>query len=392
MNDYYSVAVYALLAACWMLLAGVKGYSPSDPLMAEFMRNTGFSDRTEPFFIKKKIKGLAKKKPSLLYLPGLDGSGISSSSQFKDLEASFDFKRLCIPPACRLSFDSLAGNLTSIIESSLVAIESDPDSQNAPLTIMGESFGGLLACSVCLRLEERGRLKNVQLVLVNPATSFQRTPWESLVPILTKTVLPVTYPFVGGGILALTALSNYQARKATESVVRDLVEQPLSLGDNSLSLLKNFYDNFNDRLPSEVVEFRVKDWCAVGSKQVTSGKIARVLSKIKSLVIVGTADNLLPSGEEGKRLLDLLGDNCTVREIKGASHLVFDDQVNATQIILSSPLFKKTPRDPVLDWNDPPPGRVKRAIDEQVSSFKRRASPKVRFFLYRRESAMQFAP
>ena len=48
--------------------------------------------------------------------------------------------------------------------------------------LLGESFGGILALAVALRLP---RVVH-RLVLVNPATSYPRSPWPQLGPRLAQ--------------------------------------------------------------------------------------------------------------------------------------------------------------------------------------------------------------
>lgn len=51
-----------------------------------------------------------------------------------------------------------------------------------PVYLLGESFGGVLALAVA---EARPDLVD-RIVLVNPATSFGRSPWPMLGPLLPR--------------------------------------------------------------------------------------------------------------------------------------------------------------------------------------------------------------
>ena len=53
-------------------------------------------------------------------------------------------------------------------------------SPTRPVYLLGESFGGLLAAAVAI---ERPDLVD-RLILVNPATSFKRSVWPTLGPLL----------------------------------------------------------------------------------------------------------------------------------------------------------------------------------------------------------------
>lgn len=52
------------------------------------------------------------------------------------------------------------------------------------VVLVGESCGGLIAAAAAIRLEKEEALDG--LVLVNPATSFDQTSWDTLVPVLTS--------------------------------------------------------------------------------------------------------------------------------------------------------------------------------------------------------------
>ena len=61
----------------------------------------------------------------------------------------------------------------------IIVGESPPE---RPVYLLGESFGGVLALAVA---RERPDLVD-RVVLVNPATSFQRSPWPMLGPLLPR--------------------------------------------------------------------------------------------------------------------------------------------------------------------------------------------------------------
>ena len=88
---------------------------------------------------------------------------------------------------------------------------------------------------------------------------------------------------------------------------------------------------------------------------MTDGTISRALSSTPTLVLVGGQDKLLPSKEEGRRLKDLIGPNCTLITYNEGSHFLLDDQVNLTATILQSNLFRTSELDPIKDFTLPPP-------------------------------------
>jgi pimeloyl-ACP methyl ester carboxylesterase len=117
-----------------------------------------------------------ESKPVAVYIPGLDGYGLSAHRhQFDDLANNFEFWRLTVLPEDRSSLQDVVKAI-----SGFVLEEFDG---GRPVTLIGESAGGLLASAVALKLQEKDVLQG--LVLVNPATSYDQTAWESIVPILT---------------------------------------------------------------------------------------------------------------------------------------------------------------------------------------------------------------
>ena len=112
-------------------------------------------------------------RPLLLYLPGLDGQGISAVQQFDDLSNNFEFWRMRIDPVHdRSSFTQLTTAVSNFIQ--------DVAKEDRKIILVGESFGGLLAPSVTMRCEAIAKRNGVEspiqgLVMVNPATSFYKT-------------------------------------------------------------------------------------------------------------------------------------------------------------------------------------------------------------------------
>ena len=176
--------------------------------------------------------GTGTPPPLLIYLPGLDGFGISATAQFDDLSSAFEFWRMTVDhESTHLSFSDLVLSVVKFVKesSSIVGSTASP----REVIIVGESFGGLLACAVAMALkngQSNGSCYALKgMVLVNPATSFDETIWESVVPVLTSLRylesreeitedsgnsrfaflkgLPTPYSVVGGVALAATVPS-----------------------------------------------------------------------------------------------------------------------------------------------------------------------------------------
>ena len=112
-------------------------------------------------------------RPLLLFLPGIDGSGLAGASQWPRLRADFSIHALRISPEDRTSFDAQV----NFVERRLVE-HGVGDRRDAML--VGESAGAVLALGVALRAPDRVSA----LCLVNPATSFARSPMALVAPLL----------------------------------------------------------------------------------------------------------------------------------------------------------------------------------------------------------------
>ena len=327
------------------------------------------------------------QKPIALYLPGLDGFGISASShQFDDLSSSFELWRMHVTIQDRSSFGDLLKHVSNFVDQ--VSNES-----NRPVYLIGESFSGLLAPGVALRLqnrEKRGGSKTPikGVVMVNPATSFDDSSWDVTVPLLTTLSgltqdsprpfnLPSPYSVLGGLILSATIPSQEQFQG-----ILTLIRQ-LEIGSNPSQILKSLegmgdmFEIVEEQLPADLLQHRLTKWCMVGSSLVNP-RLSQL--DVPTLIVAGNDDNLLSSGKEVSRLEKVLPQSEKL-VVKGAGHFVLDWNVNLTEAILYSKLdplnFKETkrPYDPIVDWKLPLKDVIDKAMTNQVKPFEDAFSP-----------------
>ena len=325
--------------------------------------------------------------PLLLYLPGLDGSGISAIAQFDDLSSSFEFWRMTIDKMSdQLSFSDLVTSVVKFVKESTAIMGSIESPRE--VIIIGESFGGLLACAVAMALMEVKSSSTFSLkglVLINPATSFDETSWERLVPLLTSLryletdntsnlKLPTPYSVVGGMALAATVPSANQF-----SNILEFMQQIGSITsvEKSLSSAVDGFDILAEYLSPAIVDQRVMKWLPVGTAVVNNPHRLSKLN-VPTLIIGGREDKMLPTRKEAERLGTLLPD-CVVMDIAGAGHFILDASFNLTDAIIDShidPLkSKKVYFDPIIDWRLPPDHIVKAVIEKQVMPQRERTSP-----------------
>jgi len=212
-------------------------------------------------------------KPIALYLPGLDGVGISATRQYDDLSEKFELWRMVID--CqddRSTFTDLTTAASTFIRD--VTKMANKGKSTRELTLIGESFGGLLAPSVAIRvktmhsrittlaqkdgfqIDTGGPVKG--MVLVNPATSFDETQWSTFAPLLAclrylegkktgsingneevksnaskDTILPTPYSVVGGMALSAVIPDFTQLRQ----ILSTLTSAPVTTAEDAADIL-----------------------------------------------------------------------------------------------------------------------------------------------------------
>lgn len=313
-------------------------------------------------------------KPLAIYLPGLDGYGISAVSQFDDLARTFDTWRLVVSPSDTSTFLEVVDAVALFIKET-----TTPDRK---ATLIGESCGGLIASAVAIRLRKTDSLGG--LVLVNPATSFDQTWWDTLVPLLaalprgaagSDNISP--YGLLGSFILGLSIPDRQQQQRILDTIVNlPTLRQPSpALLQSILETLQLSMRVTEERLPSSLLEHRVTRWLLPGAAAVRLEKI-----NVPTLVIAGKEDALMPSASEADRLLNLIPDSEKLL-VRDRGHFVLDDSVNLTEAILYSKIdpFKyretKKPYDPILDWTMPTDHEQEEVLRSTVKPFERAHSP-----------------
>lgn len=248
-------------------------------------------------------------KPVMVYLPGIDGTGLAAAKQFPMLMKHFNLVTFVTPPGDRTSYEGLLQILTNFIES----LELPP---SLPVYVMGESFGGLLALSLASRCP--GMVDRV--VLVNPATSFSKSLWPQIAPVLLNTpreaygALPLVLAPVLGNPINFLQASLDDIPEGTS-----LVDQATALVDGAFGLL-NQLPILADILPRDTLAHKLellKQGCEVVEVEV--GDV-----KQRVFVLVGDQDLLLPSEQEGSRLKSKLA-RAHVRVERGRSHALLQE-------------------------------------------------------------------
>ncbi|MFM8295577.1 MAG: alpha/beta fold hydrolase [Microcystaceae cyanobacterium] len=203
--------------------------------------------------------------PSLIYFPGMDGTGKLFYRQFPDLAPFFNIYCLKLATTIVNSWASLTQQFLTLTQKSLKETQS--------LFFCGESFGACLALEVALKTA----LPLQQLVLVNPASSFARYPLLTWGANFTQWIPESLHPTTTLGFLPFLASLNrieHGDRRQLLGAMRSVSPQIIH---NRLNLLQQF---------------------EIAPRQKLS-------LTVPTLILASGQDRLLPSLEEGQRLRSL---------------------------------------------------------------------------------------
>ncbi|CAM9128034.1 unnamed protein product [Scytosiphon promiscuus] len=292
-------------------------------------------ERTSPSSLAGKemagTRGVERNKMMLLYLPGIEGLGTSVEPQLPALSDKFDVFRLIIGAEDRSTFSTLSRAVTEFID---VAAKKQGGGQK--VVILGESFGAMLG----IRLGQL-RPDDVQAVFaVNPATSFGRTAWRSLGPLLS--LAPKSqYKAASVGVFAATIPDIWQMKSVVDVLVDPnnglkLAERPKALADR-LGGLWEMISEVSENLPPATLRWRIQNWLSAGQ-----GRVDKDLGvmKVPVVVIAGSADRLLPSSQEAERLKGRIP-GCRTMLLEGHGHApLFDGRVDMSEIIAGDPALE----------------------------------------------------
>lgn len=210
-------------------------------------------------------------KPLFIYLSGLDGSGKLLSTQ-TNLLKNFDVRALSIPKDDLSNWDLLSQNVIDLIKKEL-----NNHQEKRTIYLCGESFGGCLALKL---IETEPDLFNY-LILVNPASSFNKNPLLNFGGILTKSMSNFIY--INSTLILLPFLANL---RQIESKVRE----------DMLKIMQS--------VPPSIVSWRIS---LLAKFAVNESRLNQFMNQV--LIVASGKDRLLPSLEEAERLSSIFPKN-----------------------------------------------------------------------------------
>ncbi|CAD6343771.1 unnamed protein product [Miscanthus lutarioriparius] len=297
--------------------------------------------------------------PLLLFLPGMDGVGTGLILHHKSLGKVFEVRCLHIPVNDRTPFEGLIQTVEKSIK------HEHGLSPDRPIYLVGDSFGGSLAVAVAARNPQI----DLVLILVNPATSFAKTPLQPVLPLLESmpsefhVTVPYLLSFIMGDPLKMAAVSIENNLSPPETL------QKLS---DSLTSMLPLLAELSDIIPRDTLLWKLK-LLKAGAAYANS-RLHAVQAEV--LLLASGKDNLLPSGEEADRLFKALK-NCRVRYFKDNGHtLLLEDGVNLLSVIKGANMYRRgRQRDFVTDYLPPTLSEFMQTFDVDHKLFHLALSP-----------------
>ncbi|XP_004295931.1 PREDICTED: acyltransferase-like protein At3g26840, chloroplastic-like [Fragaria vesca subsp. vesca] len=277
--------------------------------------------------------------PLLLFLPGIDGTGLGLIMHHQKLGEIFEVLCLHIPPKDRTPF----ADLVKLVERKIRS--EHHRSPNRPVYLVGESLGTCLALSVASLNTDI----DLVLVLANPATSISKSPLQPILSLLqfmpdllSNLSLPLVLSSMAGAMLA-------DLEKGFGGVSWDLVAPSIAY----LSVLA-------DILPIETLLWKLQMINSASS--YANSRLHAV--KAQTLILSSGRDPLLPSKQEGLRLRQLLA-NCEICTFEDCGHFLFlEDAFDLVTVIKQVGVYRRSKeRDFVLDFIPPSPSELNDVLD-----------------------------
>ncbi|KAL8134311.1 hypothetical protein AgCh_009373 [Apium graveolens] len=268
--------------------------------------------------------------PILFYLPGIDGLGSGLVLHHKPLGRVFEVWCLHIPFHDRTPFEGLVKFVESTIKLQHYAYS------HKPIYIVGDSFGGCISLAVAANNPSI----DLVLILVNPATSFKKSPLQWLLSIAEpfenefETIVPYILSMVLGDPLKAGMVN-------------------IKSGWHIRDVFGIFFKNITDVMPSiQVLADNIPrgtfQW-KLNLQKASDFYLKSRLHTIKAevLLLASGQDSLFSSKSDAERLSSIVPD-CTIRYFQDSRHnLLMEDDINLLTIIKGTCKYRRSRR---KDW------------------------------------------
>lgn len=230
---------------------------------------------------------------NVIFLPGLDMSGLSLYSNA--IRASEE--RNVIVFLAGYSRNQTLQDLTDRV------VNYISHNEFKDITLIGESFGGVLAIKCIPRIKKRVK----KLILLNPATSFPRTKWMKTIKSKTNKHTSV---ILGHG-------------PRVENIIKSIGEMMNEFPEYTYSYIITYiYMVFNILVTEpELITTRIINYLGISHIQVDS--MCRAVS-VPTLIVIGKEDKLLPSYKESDKLSQMIQGSIVIK-LNNTGHMVTSD-------------------------------------------------------------------
>ena len=232
----------------------------------------------------------------ILVLPGLDMSGLSVFPNVVRAGEKRDSYVVLAGYSKNQTLEELCDCVVNFVVSNLLE----------DITMIGESFGGLMALSVSNII----RQKISHIILLNPATSYHKTSWHKIVNKMGK------YRTIN--------LDNINSRLLEHGPsIKHVIESIYHMSETHpdhvyFYIVSYFMMLFNIIVTDEtLVKQRINSYLSVSQYEIDS--LCKYV-KTPTTIIVGEKDSMLPSVKEAG-VLNKIIELSTVIKVKEAGHL-----------------------------------------------------------------------
>lgn len=251
-------------------------------------------------FSKKRLNFLTPTPPNpqfplLIYLPGMDGSGLLLREQIPHLQTKFDLRCLSFPPEDRSDWEDLVKQTIELIKNEL------KKNYHRPIYLCGESFGGCLALQIALKdpsLIQR-------LIVINSASAFRHQPLIQWAVSFTQWIPNFFYNLSVFGLFNFLACVDRMSYPNQEALLKATQAVSQSTSAWRLNLVNNL--------------------------KISEQELNRIL--IPTLIIASGADQLLPSITESDLLVKNIPQSYRIILPKSGHACLLETEVNLGKII-----------------------------------------------------------
>ncbi|XP_017628718.1 phytyl ester synthase 2, chloroplastic-like [Gossypium arboreum] len=291
--------------------------------------------------------------PLLLFLPGIDGTGLGLIMHHHKLGKLFNVWCLHIPAQDRTPFNELVKLVERTVRS------ENYRSPNRPIYLVGESIGACLAISVAAPNPDMDLI----LVLSNPAASFSQSQLQPLIPLLE--MMPDEFPINLPYILSL-ATGNPLTVLMDNVVKKGSLPQIIGELSQDLATMSSYLPVLADIVPRQTLLWKLN---LLKSGSACANSCLHAV-KAQLLILCSGRDQLLPSQEESQRLQKALLD-CEIRMFDESGHFLFllcfsigEDNVDLVTIIKGASFYRRGKHfDCASDFMPPTPSEFKKLHD-----------------------------